>query len=104
MEILKLKPVKAYTIYSSDNEYTSSPKGCYRDYNIASIKAVGSGWYGLNGTVKSLDDIYQDENGELYNVKKIGKFTDEEENYKEQLLENVKSKLTKEELEFLNIK
>jgi len=104
MSELKLKLVKAYTVYSSDDERHSSNKGVYQDYNIASTKAVGSGWYGSNGEVKDLNDVYEDESGELYTVKHIGKFTDVAEKFKEDTLASIKSKLTKEELELLGVK
>ena len=94
---------KAYTINSADNEYSSSNKGVYKDYNIASTKAKGSGWYGSNGTVEDVTDLYQDVNGVLYKIKLIGKFTDEEEKYRTDTINSIKSKLTKEELELLNI-
>lgn len=103
MSDLKLKPVKAYTVYSSDDEMRSSEKGVYKDYNIASTKAKGSGWYGSNGEVRDKKDVYEDEAGELYQVKKLGKFTDVAEKYKEDTIASIKSKLTKEDLELLGV-
>lgn len=76
MSELKLKPVEAYTVYSADSERTSSEKGVYSDYNIASAISIGRGWYGSNGVVQNKKDVYEDENGELYIVNHIGKFTD----------------------------
>lgn len=104
MQELKLKPVKAYTICSSDNEWGSSEKGLYKDYNIAATKAIGSGWYASNGEVRDKKDVYEDENGKLYTVKYIGQFDDISEKFKEDILMGIKSKLTKEELELLGIK
>jgi hypothetical protein len=103
MSELKLKPINAYTVYSSDDEMRSSNKGVYKDYNIASTKAIGSGWYGSNGEVKSLNDVYEDESGELYTVKHVGKFTDVAEKFREDTLASIKSKLTKAELELLGV-
>ena len=103
MSELKLKPIKAYTVYSSDDEMRPSNKGVYKDYNIASTKAVGAGWYGSNGEVKDLNDVYEDESGELYTVKHVGNFTDADEKLKEDTLASIKSKLTKAELELLGV-
>ena len=104
MENLNLKKVKAYTVYSSDSEIQSSEKGIYADYDIASKKSTKSGWYGSNGEVREKDNIYEDENGELYSVKYIGKFTDVEQKHKDKAMASIKNKLTKEELELLGIK
>lgn len=103
MKDLNLKKVKAYTIYSQDDDIRSSNKGVYKDCNIASLKAVGAGWYGSNGIVKDLENIYEDENGELYEVIKKGKFTDTEEKFREDTILNIKKKLTKSELDLLGI-
>lgn len=49
MNRLILDEVVAYTIYSSDNEKQASAKGTYKNFSIASAKAVGAGWYGSDG-------------------------------------------------------
>lgn len=103
MKELKLISVTAYTVNSADNEMRSSDKGTYKDYNTARVDAMGSGWYGSDGTVKIKEDVYQDENKELYIVKHIGKFTDEEAKYKNDLMASIKSKLTEAELKLLNL-
>lgn len=104
MTELKLKPITAYTVNSADDERRSSDKGIYRNYSIASQKAQKSGWYGSDGTVETLKDIYEDEFGDVYRVTKIGKSTDDLEAYTKSMSETIKSKLTPEELEFLKIK
>lgn len=104
MTELKLKPITAYTINSADDERKSSDKGIYRNYSIASQKAPKSGWYGSDGTVETLNGIYEDENGDVYRVTKFGKSTDDLEVYTKSMSETIKSKLTPEELEFLKIK
>lgn len=103
MSELKLKPIKAYSVNSSDDEWKSSNKGVYKDYNIASTKTKGAGWYGSDGKVVDLDDVYEDGNGELYTVKHVGKFTDVAEKFREDTLASIKSKLTKAELELLGV-
>lgn len=80
MEKLTLIKVSAYTINSSDDEIRSSDKGVYKSQPIAYQKSKKSGWYGSDGTVKMLDNIYEDIDGVLYSVKKIGKYTDVAEN------------------------
>ncbi len=103
MAELKLKSIRAFTIYSSDDERRGSEKGIYSRYDIAAAKAVGSGWYGSNGEVKEKDDVYEGEDGELYVVKHVGKFTDVSEKFKEDTIASIKSKLTKEEFALLGI-
>lgn len=102
--IKNLTKVVAYTIHSQDDERTSSNKGVYKDSSIASAKAHKSGWYGTDGDVRQIDDIFQDENGELYNVKYIGQYTDVSEKIKEDTIASIKSKLTDAELKLLGIK
>jgi hypothetical protein len=103
MDKLTLKKIEAYTVHSTDNDRTSSNKGVYRNSSIAAVRAVKAGWYGSDGTVISIE-VWEDENGDLYNLKKLGKFTDEAEQYKENLMASIKSKLTTEELTLIGIK
>lgn len=105
MSELKLKKKTAYTVYSSDNEIKSSEKGLYKDHDVASKKAVGSGWYGSNGVVMTID-VWEAEDGKLYTVNPAGddgKFTDESEQYKKDIRASIKAKLTPEELSILGI-
>ena len=101
---LTLKKVTAYTVYSSDNEWTGSEKGSYKSSDIASVKAKGAGWYGSDGQVRVKKDVYSDEEGNLYNVTKIGKFIDELEKEYQAVINSIKSKLTPEELHLLGVK
>lgn len=103
MNNLKLIPIIAYTINSADDEYKSSDKGVYKDYAIASTKAPKSGWYDSDGDVRKKENIYQDDAGELYEVKHIGQFTDVSEKYREDTIASIKSKLTEQELKLLGI-
>lgn len=103
MEKLNLTKVTAYTVYSSDSDITSSEKGYYKNYNIASTKCKKVGWFGFDGEVREKKDVYSDENGELYIVKHVGQFTDVSEKYREDIIAQIKSKLTKEELGILGI-
>jgi hypothetical protein len=100
---LHLKKTSGYTVNSSDSEYASSDKGLYRNYNYASTKAKGSGWYGADGEVRDVE-VWQDQNGELYSVKHVGKFQDDEEEFRKNVMNSIKSKLTQEELKILGIK
>lgn len=100
MEKLILYPIDAYTIYSADNEYTSSEKGLYSSYEVALKKSIGSGWYGSNGEVRKKQNVYQDEVGTLYTAHKIGEFTDIGNKRKDELYASILSKLTDEELNF----
>lgn len=102
MSTLTLKKIDAYTVNSSDDEMRSSDKGVYRNSSVAAVRAVKSGWYGSDGTVKNIE-VWEDENGDLYTLKKLGKFTDEAEKYKENLMTSIKSKLTNEEMILLGL-
>ena len=104
MDDLKLTPVIAYTVHSADDERSSSDKGLYKDYAIASTKAPKSGWYDSDGEVREKKNIYTDESGELYEVKHLGQFDDVSEKYRQETITSIKAKLTKEELELLGIK
>src|SRR5687768_17533447 len=86
---LSLRKVQAWTVYSADSEMSGSEKGLYKDYSIASIKSKKSGWYGSDGEVREKDDIYEVPNGTLYQVSLIGKFTDVEEKYKNDLIASI---------------
>lgn len=103
MSELKLKPVTAYTVYSSDNDRQSSEKGIYKDSSIAAIKAVGSGWYGSDGEVRDKKNVYEDENGKLYIVNYFGEFNDVAEQYRIDTIASIKTKLTQAELNLLGI-
>lgn len=101
---LILNKVTAYTVYSADDEMRSSNKGVYKDFNLASVKAVGSGWFGSNGEVRELQDVYQEQEGpNLYQVVRMGKYLDVEDEYKKRLVMSIKSKLTPEELALLDL-
>lgn len=98
---LKLEKLTAFAVNSSDDEWKSSIKGYYRQRSVAEVKAVGSGWYGSNGQVVPVD-VYTD--GKiLYRVEIIGMFTDEAAGFHNNLVNSIKSKLTKAELELLGI-
>lgn len=100
---LILKKTKAYSVYASnDDKGFGSIIGYYQDYNIASVKSKGVGFYGADGEVESVE-VWQDENGNIYSLKPLGKYTDVAEKYKDETLQSIKSKLTKEELELLGI-
>ncbi len=103
-ETLTLKKVTAYTVYSSDDDRSSSEKGSYKDANIAAVKAKGSGWYGSNGEVRVKKDVYEDEEGTLYKVTSIGQFVDVSEDAVQAVINSIKSKLSAEELSLLGIK
>ena len=64
-----------------------------------------AGWYGSTGKVEDTWFL-QTDNGVLfeYDPERKMKFVDIEKEYRENMEENIKSKLTKEELEFLNLK
>jgi len=100
MEEIKLKKVRAYQVTASDDERSSSVKGYYKDYNIASIDSKKAGWYGSDGEVDSVD-LYEDEDGKIYSLKPLGDYKDVARKYREETLAKIKSKLSPEEIDFL---
>ena len=99
---LKLKKVSAYEVIVSTDERSSKTLGYYKDSNIASIDSKKAGWYDLDGEVSSVE-LYEDENGDIYDVESLGKYKDVEKEYREEILAKIRSKLTTEELKFLNL-
>ncbi len=99
---LNLRQVPAFEVIASKDEWSSESKGYYRDRAVAEVKAVAAGWYGSNGKVVPTE-LYSD-GKDLYQLTKIGMFTDEANQYHENLVKSIKSKLTESELELLGIK
>lgn len=98
---LILTKTTVYAMRSSDDERSASIKGYYGDYNAATIAAKGAGWYGSDGDVTSVE-LYTD--GDIFcKVSSVGKLSDVEQKFKEEMVSRIKSKLSKEELEFLKI-
>tara|TARA_R110001592_G_scaffold268269_3_gene534544 strand:- start:50312 stop:50620 length:309 start_codon:yes stop_codon:yes gene_type:complete len=102
MEKLKLTKVVAWAVSSSDDERSSSIKGYYKDYNIASVDSKGSGWFGSDGDVVQAE-IYEDEEGNIYTLKSVGKYKDVDRKYREEAMKKIKDKLTPEELKLLGL-
>ncbi len=98
----RLTEQKAYTVYASVDEWSSTEQGIYSTYGAANIKASKAGWYGSDGEVRD-KTVWSDPNGELYELKPIGRFIDVTELEKEKLLSEIKQKLTQAEQKFLNI-
>jgi len=103
MQELNLKKAKAYTVYSCNYERETTSEGLYKDADVAYEKAKQCTWYRSNAQVIELYNIYEDAKGDLYEVKHIGKYTDVEEQRKNELISAIKSKLSKEELELLKL-
>ena len=93
---------KAYTVYASVNEWTSQEQGIYSTYGAANIKASKAGWYGSDGEVRD-KTVWSDSDGNLYELKPIGKFIDVTEAEKEKMLSGIKKKLSESEQNFLKI-
>ena len=74
--ILVLQSVTAYTVNSADDEKRSSNKGLYSTLQSAQDNCKGVGWYGSDGTVEKIE-VYMDANRNFYQVKPLGKPTDE---------------------------
>lgn len=102
MENLNLTQKSAYALRVSTDEHSSKISGYYKDSNMADIDAKGAGWYGSDGCVESAT-VYEDENGEIYQVKHLGKYKDVDREYREETMEKIRSKLTDAERKVLGI-
>ena len=99
---LVLKETGAYRVHYSngDDGYRDVTIGHYSSFATAERKSKKAGWYGGDAEVSSEDDIYTD--GEfLYKVKKLGRYTDVEEEIQQALSASIRLKLSPEELEFI---
>ena len=102
MEQLKLNKVSAWAVEASVDERRNAITGYYKDSNIARVDAQGAGWYGSEGTVKEVD-LYEDEDGNIYNVVCEGKYKDVDRKFREETMDNIKTKLTPEEIKLLGL-
>ena len=101
---LNLIKVKAFTIRATVDEWGSENKGMYLDKKTAQAKSFGIGWYGSNGEVIELDNIYEDSEGILYTVECFGKPTEVEADFVKKTRQSIFSKLSADELEYLGLK
>jgi hypothetical protein len=102
MKQLNLKKVSVYALKASVDELSSKILGYYKDVNIASVDAKGAGWYGSDGNIETVT-LYEDEQGNIYNVKYEGKYKDVDREYRTETIEKIKSKLTPKECKLLGI-
>jgi hypothetical protein len=96
---LSLDKITLYAVNASIDEFKNADIGYYKESHTANIKAKKAGWYGSDGTVETRE-LFTD--GEfLYEVKKLGKYTDLEEKEHKEMVKNLKGKLSKDEIRFL---
>lgn len=110
MKNLNLKKVLAYELTAilayetaTVDDKRSESLGYYKDWNVANVDAKN--WYGSNGNVKNVT-LYEDEDGNIYNVKCEGKYKDIDRLYREDRedrINQIKSKLTPEECKLLGL-
>ena len=99
-----LTHVKGFAMISSDNETSHSIKGYYRDHTVASAATQGAGWYGGNGWVEEVDNLYTD-GSRLFVLEPVSnpEYEKEEAILKAAQIEKIKSKLTPNEIELLGL-
>lgn len=61
-ENLTLTHIKGYAMSSSDDERSSSIKGYFRDFSAASAASKSAGWFGGDGNVNEVENLYTDGN------------------------------------------
>ena len=102
IEILTLKRQDAYTVYASIDDMRNANKGVYSDYSSANAASIKAGAWGEDGSVKNLT-VWADGEGNIYELKPLGKYTDIEANQREKILSEIKGKLSASEQKFLNL-
>lgn len=101
-DILKnLEKVIAYSLTIPVSETEDKAVGIYNNREIALETGKKAGWYGRDGTVTKLENIFIDDDGKIYQIKELGWFTELQEAREKQMLESIISKLTPDELEFV---
>lgn len=101
---LILSQITASVLRISDDDRGSLRiKGFYKNSALATKDSIGASWFGSDGKVESVE-LYTD-GYNIYNVSLAGngKFVDEERKYTEEMIDSIRKKLNKDELEFLRI-
>jgi len=103
MEQITLNKISAYELFASnDDRGFGSVIGYYKSSTIAGIDKKGKGYYGSDGEVKPVE-LYTDGKS-LYQLQLVADgFTDEQREYKKEVMEKLKSKLSKDEIDFLGL-
>jgi hypothetical protein len=103
-EKLELTKIQAYSVMSEDSERSSSLKGLYTHASNAGHKKKAAGWFGQDGTIQTLD-VFIDKDNRAYEVRYMGTgyFDDDTIGQSKLTMEIIKSKLTEEEIKFLNL-
>lgn len=97
-----LNEIIVYQLNTTINEIETTVRGYYKDKNIALIDGKKAGWVGDDGKVKEVT-AYQDEDQNLYLLESVGKFKDDNRDYRKEAIARIKSKLSPEECELLGI-
>ena len=100
---LILKKVTGYKLTVSVSEWQNKTAGYYRDRSIAEVEKLGAGWYGSNGDVDAVE-LYEDGAGNLYKVKELTGFKDDEDFHEREMRAKILGKLSPEEQEYLESK
>ena len=98
---MKLEKITLFDVWASTSDRGSAKRvGLRATKEGAELAAKGSGWWGTDGTVHK-EQFYTD-GKDIYTVEKVGKLPDAGKE-KAEVLNSIKSKLTKSELEALGL-
>lgn len=101
MEELKLHKLKGYEARGNGSDRGPGYRiGVYKNYARAVKAASGRGWWG-DGDVNDL--VFYSDGETLYEVKLVGPFADEKEDYEAWMKDQIKEKLSPEEVSFLKL-
>lgn len=98
-DTITLTKVSVYGVEASTDEFRSEIVAHYNSIGVAELKTKGVGWWGADGKVRSM--ILHTDGKQLYEVRPLGNFSDVEKKEREEMIANLKSKLSPAELEFI---
>ena len=100
---ITLNKISAYELFASNSDSGSGDIiGYYKSSTIAGIDKKGKGYFGSDGKVNPVD-LYTDGKS-LYKLQLVADgFTDEQREYKKNVMERIKAKLSKDEIDLLGL-
>lgn len=98
-----MKETTIYEIKVAKSERESESYGYFKNEQLGLETSNGKGWYGSSGTAYPLKVV--DINGVFYKLQKVCNVSDVNmhEDVRQGMIDNIKGKLSKEELELLGI-
>ncbi len=98
-----MKETTIYEIKVPKSEWESESYGYFKNEQLGLKISNGKGWFGSSGMAYPIKVV--DINGVFYKLQKVCKVSDVDmnEDVRQGMIDNIKSKLSKEELELLGL-